>query len=186
MAEILQSSPHHLVWVDETGSDARSHIRKFGYSVRGIAPVCHRIVIRGKRVSARAAISNEELVRVELTYGTVTGERFADFIRGTLIPEMTPFDGSPKKSVIIMDNCTIHHTAAIKELLLDAGILVFFSPPYSPDLNPIEEAFSSVKYYLKQHDELLQSVTDPFPVIYSTFNSITPEKGNGWITHSGY
>ena len=99
---------------------------------------------------------------------------------------MTPFDGSPKKSVIIMDNCTIHHTAAIKELLLDAGILVFFLPPYSPDLNPIEEAFSSVKYYLKQHDELLQSITNPFPVIYSAFNSITPEKCNGWITHSGY
>ena len=71
-----------------------------------------------------------------------------------------------------MDNCTIHHTAAIKELLLDAGILVFFLPPYSPDLNPIEEAFSSVKYYLKQHDELLQSITNPFPVIYSAFNSI--------------
>ena len=61
-----------------------------------------------------AAISNEGLVGVELTYGTVTGERFADFIQETLIPEMTPFDGSPKKSVIIMDNCTIHHTAAIK------------------------------------------------------------------------
>ena len=75
---------------------ARSHICKFAYSVRGIGPVCHRIVIRGKRVSAIAAISNEELVGVELTYGTVTGERFADFIRGTLIPEMTPFYGSPK------------------------------------------------------------------------------------------
>ena len=185
MAEILQFS-HHLVWVDETGSDARSHIRKFGYSVRGIPPFCDRIVIHGKRVSAIAAISNEELVGVELTYSTVTGERFADFIRGTLTPEMTPFDGSPKKSVIIMDNCTINHTAAIKELLLDVGNLVFFLPPYSPDLNPIEEAFSSVKYYLKQHDELLQSITNPFPVIYSAFNSITPEKCNGWITHSGY
>lgn len=82
-----------MVWVDKTGSDARSDIRKFGYSVREIAPVCHRIVIRGKRVSAIAAISNEGLVGVELTYGTVTGERFADFIWGTLIPEMTPFDG---------------------------------------------------------------------------------------------
>ena len=48
MAEILQFSPHHLLWVDETGSDAKSHARKFGYSVRGIAPVCHRIVICGK------------------------------------------------------------------------------------------------------------------------------------------
>ena len=79
---------------------------------------------------------NEGLVGVELTYGTVTGEKFADFILGTLIPEMTPFNGSPKKSVIIMDNCTNNHTAAIKELLLDAGILILLLPPYSPDLNP--------------------------------------------------
>lgn len=58
---------------------------------------------------------------------------------------MEPFDGSPKKSVIIMDNCTIHHVHHVKQLLDDAGILLFFLPPYSPDFNQIEEAFSSVK-----------------------------------------
>uniref|UniRef100_A0A1X7UPY6 Tc1-like transposase DDE domain-containing protein n=1 Tax=Amphimedon queenslandica TaxID=400682 RepID=A0A1X7UPY6_AMPQE len=62
MAEILQFSPHHLVWIDETGSDARSLVRNFGYSLRGLPPVCHRMVRRGKRISAIAAISNKGLV----------------------------------------------------------------------------------------------------------------------------
>ena len=57
------------------------------------------------------------------------------------------------------------------------GVIVLFLPPYSPDLNPIESAFSCVKYYLKEHDELLQTIPDPFPVMYSSFqDTITAEK----------
>ena len=48
--------------------------------------------------------------------GTVNGDTFADFVCGTLIPEMEPFDGSVKKSVIIMDNCSIHHVNEVKSL----------------------------------------------------------------------
>ena len=74
----------------------------------------------------------------------------------------------------------------MKMLLEDAGILLIFLPPYSPDLMPIEEAFSSVKYYLKDHDELLQTVTDPFPIVHAAFNTITAKKCKGWISHCGY
>ena len=94
----------HFVWVDETGSDARDHIRKFGYQFQGIAPTYHRFLDRGKRISAIAAISDEGLVAVELIQGTVNSNFFSDFVRGTLIPEMEAFDGSVKKSVVIMDN----------------------------------------------------------------------------------
>lgn len=126
MSQALQFSSDYFVWVDETGSDARNHIRKFGYAMKGIPPVCHRIVARGKRISAIAAISNDGLLGVELVNGTVNGDTFADFIRGTLIPEMEPFNGSPKKSILIMDNCSIHHIQQVQDLLNDAGILVFF------------------------------------------------------------
>ena len=79
---------------------------------------------------------------------------------------MEPFDGSVKKSVMIMDNCSIHHVNKVKLLIDKAGILLFFLPPYNPDYNPIEFAFSSVKSYLKDHDDLLQSVNDPILRIY--------------------
>ena len=48
-----------------------------------------------------------------------------------------------------MDNCSIHHIQEVKNILLQAGILLLYLPPYSPDLNPAKELFSYVKYYLK-------------------------------------
>ena len=112
MAQVRQYDPEYFVWVDETGSDARNQMRMFGYTLLGLTPVYHRFLVRGKRISAIAAISSSGLVGVELTVGSVNAEKFADFIKGTLIPEMEPFDGSKKKSVVILDNCSIHHAEA--------------------------------------------------------------------------
>lgn len=61
IATMLQFQPQQFVWVDETGSDARNHIRKFGYQLRGLAPTYHRVLARGRRVSAIAAISMDGL-----------------------------------------------------------------------------------------------------------------------------
>ena len=55
---------------------------------------------------------------------------------------MNMFDGVSEKSIVIMDNCSIHHVAEVKRMFMDSGIAVFFLPPYSPDYNPIEETFS--------------------------------------------
>lgn len=97
---------------------------------------------------------------------------------------MNPFPGD--RSILVMDNCTIHHTDELKELVRNAGILLLFLPPYSPDLNPIEELFSYVKYYLKQHDEVIQVLEDITPILESAFHNVTSSQCNGWITHSGY
>ena len=85
-----------------------------------------------------------------------------------------------------MDNCSIHHVSSVKQLFNDAGILLLFLPPYSPDYNPIEELFSYVKHYLKEHDQLLQTVSDPYSIIKAAFTSITAELCQAWIGHSGY
>ena len=78
-----------------------------------------------------------------------SGSTFYNFVRGSLIPNMNPFDGSSPKSIVVMDNCSIHHVQEVANLFQSTGILVMFLPPYSPDYNPVEEAFSFVKYYLK-------------------------------------
>ena len=52
-------------------------------------------------------------------------------------------------SVVILDNASIHHTENVVKATEDIGVLVHFLPPYSPDLNPIEEAFSKMKYAMK-------------------------------------
>ena len=99
---------------------------------------------------------------------------------------MLPFDGINPKSVLIMDNCSVHHIPAVTTLLRQAGIVVLFLPPYSPDLNPIEEVFSYVKTYLRRHDSLLSAISDPSDVIKAAFESLTQDQCNSFITHSGY
>lgn len=118
--------------------------------------------------------------------GSIDGEVFADFVRGSLIPQMQSFDGDADKSVAVMDNCSIQHTETITHLLQEAGIVVIFLPPYSPDFNTIEFAFSHVKSYLSQHDELLQAISDPTPVISAAFESITSQHCKRWISNCGY
>ena len=83
---------------------------------------------------------------------------------------MSYYNGTNPHSIIIMDNCSVHHIAEVRDLLHQAGILVLFLPPYSPDLNPAEEAFSYVKSYLKKHDEMLQSAVPLSTVVHAALN----------------
>ena len=66
-----------------------------------------------------------------------------------LLPNRQPFDRTDKRSVFIMDNCSINHVDSITSLFEEAGVQVLFLLPYSLDSMPIEEAFSYIKAYLK-------------------------------------
>ena len=186
MAEIQFLDVNQLVWLDETGSDNRDRIRKFGYSLKGEPPIYNRILHRGERISAICAMSTDDLLTYTLTKGTVNGEKFLEFIQGTLIAEMLPYDGENPRSVLVLDNCSIHHVRPVTDTLRDMGILTLFLPSYSPDMNPVEELFSYFKYYLKDHDLILQAMRDPLPILRAGFDSVTAEQCNAWIRHAGY
>ena len=74
----------------------------------------------------------------------------------------------------------------VKELLKQAGIVVLFLPPYSSDLNPLEEAFSYFKGHLGKHDELLHSIPLPLDLIKRAFDSISEEHCQARILDSVY
>lgn len=186
MAHVLLYRREMFVWVDESGCDRRDAMRKYGYSIRGQTPVSHSFLARGSRISSIAAICSEGLLAAEYYTGTVNADVFYDYVAGALIPQMNKFDGSSDKSIVIMDNCTIHHVDKVLKLFQSVGILVIFLPPYSPDFNPIEETFSYVKYYMKANDHLIQSLSDPLPVLKHAFNSVTCKQCNAWISDSGY
>ena len=175
-----------FVWVDETGANNRDHIRKYGYEFRGMTPTCTRHLVRGKRTNAIVGLTSNGIIASEIFTTTVDGDAFFDYLRGSLLPMLQPFDGSSPNSILIMDNCSIHHISKVKELARQSGIVLLFLPPYSPDLNPVEEAFSYIKNYLRKHDQLLQVISDPTDVIQAAIDSITPDHCNGWINHSGY
>ena len=130
IAEVSMYKSNMLVFADETGKDGRDCLRRFGCALRGQTPQCSSDLRRGTRTSAIAAISASGVVGYELHTGNVRGEEFHDFVRGTLIPNMNPYDGEADNSILIMDNCAIHHVDKIVEELHSAGILVIFLPPY--------------------------------------------------------
>ena len=186
MSQIFLFKRDMFVWVDETGCDNRTYIRKFGYSLIGTTPTYTRLLARGQRYNAIAGMSSSKVIALEVKTGTVNGEDFFDFIRGTLIPQMLPFNGQNPNSILVLDNCAIHHITEVRDVLQSSGILTLFLPPYSPDLNPLEEAFSYVKQYMKKHDELLQIIPNPSTIINAAFDSITTHHTHAWISNAGY
>ena len=82
-----------------------------------------------------------------------------------MLPQLQLFYGTNPHSVVILDNCSIHHVESIHEFFEVSGVLLLFLTPYSPDLMPIAEAF-------KRHDDCMQATDDPLPIINAVFQSI--------------
>ena len=96
-------------------------------------------------MSAIAFLSVHGILDCKMVTGSVDGELFYDFIQASLLPHLMPFNGRNPHSVVVMDNCSIHHVDETVKMIPEVGALILFLPPYSPDHNPIEEAFSKVK-----------------------------------------
>jgi len=97
------------------------------------------------------------MLDVYTTTGSVDEEVFLDFLEKSVLPHLLPFNGVDPHSILLMDNASIHHTDGVISLFQSIGALVHFIPPYSQDLNPIEECFSKVKAFPKAHDNEMQA-----------------------------
>ena len=187
MAEVSMYDPRMLLWIDESGCDRRNCLRKRAYSPRGITPRHHCLMMRGTRYSAIPIMSVEGIHDVSLFEGNVNGARFEHFLRNSLLPILQPFNYVNKHSVVIMDNASIHHIDSIVNLIeTQVGARLLFLPPYSPDLNPLEEVFGQVKAIMKNNTSLFQVSTCPRALLTLAFNMVTIEDCTSYITHSGY
>lgn len=183
-ADISVYSPEMLVFIDETGTDRRNTLRRYGYSIRGKPAKDHTLLVRGARISAIACMSLAGLLDVKTHRGTVDSGVFYSFVQTHLLPILMPYNGINPHSVVILDNCSIHHVEEIIRAIEDVGALVNFLPPYSPDLNPIEELFSKVKTTLKSLEADISHITDLETLLLSSFTSVTVEDCNAWINDS--
>ena len=145
MAEISIYDPAMLIWIDESGFDNQNSVRRFGYSLRGMRPVDHRLLVRGVRYSAIPVMSTSGIHDIYLAEGSVNGERFECFVKTCLLPVLSPYNGINHHSIVIMDNASIHHVAPVVRLIESTGAKLVFLPPYSPDLNPLEPVFGTSK-----------------------------------------
>lgn len=137
-----------LVFVDESGCDQRGVLRRTGWAPLGVTPVEVSWFRREKRYQILPPYTQDGIIFARVFQGSTTAEVFEEFIE-QLLPFMNPWP--QKNSVLVTDNASIHHSARIKQMCRDADVRLVFLPPYSPDLNPIEEFFAELKAFLKRN-----------------------------------
>ncbi|KAJ8508493.1 hypothetical protein ONZ45_g9242 [Pleurotus djamor] len=172
-----------IVVVDESSKDERTLFRRYGHAPKGQRAATSAPFVRGDRYSLVAAMGLDGYIGTRVVEGAVDGDEFLDFIVNDVLPKMNPFPQD--KSVLIMDNCAIHKSEILRELIEARGVVLIFLPPYSPDFNPIEESFSCVKAWIRRHWDIMQN-EDPYIGLYSATTSVTAEKAKEWFRHSGY
>lgn len=97
---------------------------------------------------------------------------------------MNPFPG--KNSVLVLDNAKIHHDQELLDYLDAFGVNIVFLPPYSPDLNPIESTFSTIKQFLKRYRYFVDISYNPIYPLLLACSQITPQMAKGYFRGSGY
>jgi len=172
--------PEMLMFCDEAAKNERTSGRRRGWSLVGTRCIQRRCFVRGQRYSILPVLTLDGIIAHDIIEGSVTTEKFVTFLREFVIPLTNPYPGP--RSVLVVDNCSIHHAEEIRVLVEDeAHCKLIFLPPYSPDYNPIEQAFSSIKAYLRRHwHERTLSVID------HACHQITPAKAASYFRASGY
>jgi DDE superfamily endonuclease len=180
--------PEQLVFADESHFNRLTLRRPYAWSKRGERASRHEIQFRGAKYSILPALSLDGILHLEVVENAVTGDVFRHFVEG-LLPRMNKWP--LPNSVLVVDNASIHKVAGIRELVEECGMRLMFLPAYSPDLNPIELAFSSIKAWLRQNrnfvnQEMQGEEGTVYNALWQAVYSVNPEKARGWYLHCGY
>jgi transposase len=170
--------PEDLVFVDECGV-ATNLVRLYGRAPRGERAVGHAPYGRWERLTIFGGLS------LALGLGACMSIAWAAdtlatvaFVEHVLAPTLHP------GQVVVLDNLSPHKAARVRELIEAAGCRLLLLPPYSPDFNPIEQAWSKLKALLRglgaRTTEALEAA------LTRVLNAITTADTHGWFAHCGY
>ena len=110
--------------------------------------------------------------------GPINGAIFLAWVRQFLVPTLRPGDA------VVLDNLGSHKSQAVRRAIREAGAHLLFLPPYSPDLNPIEQVFAKLKTLLRKADE--RSVAAVWNRIGTLLESFSQTECANYIRHAGY
>lgn len=110
--------------------------------------------------------------------GPINGLSFLAYVVQFLVPTLRPGD------IVVMDNLGSHKGAAIRRAIRAAGAKLIFLPPYSPDLNPIEQVFAKLKALLRK--AAARSVEDTWKAIGSLLDNFSAEECANYLVNAGY
>ena len=169
--------PDRLVFLDETWTTTNMT------RLRGRAPSGVRLVMPAphghwKTTTFIAALRADGLTAPLVVGGAINGEMFEAYIRQFVAPTLTPGD------VVVMDNLDCHKRAGVREAIEAAGCRLLFLPPYSPDLNPIEQAFAKLKALLRKAGE--RTFEGLWRRLGRLVGEFSPRECRNFLSHSGY
>ena len=173
----LDLDPHTLVFIDETGAStkmARLHGRApRGERLRAAIPHGH-----WKTTTFVGALRLTGMTAPMVLDGPMTAEWFLAYTEQVLAPTLRPGD------VVILDNLPAHKGNAVREAVEAAGATLFFLPPYSPDFNPIENAFAKLKTLLRK--AAARTIDQLWRIIGNCLDAFTPEECANYFAAAGY
>lgn len=176
-AEAATVDPSDLVWLDETGSHL-GYTPAHAWAPRGERAHAHAPRNRGENKTVVAALTLDGVGPALRFDGAITTARFEGYVRHVLAPVLRP------GQVVVADNLRAHHSARARAAIEARGARLRHLPAYSPDLNPIEHAFSKLKQALRRAaprtDDDLRAAT------WAALATITPDDVRGWVAHCGY
>lgn len=169
--------PARFVFLDETGTTTNM-ARRYGRSPLGerlVAAVPHG---HWRATTFVAGLRQSGVVAPLVLDGPMTGPAFRAYVEQFLAPALTPGD------VVVLDNLAAHKVAGIRQALAAVGASLLYLPPYSPDLNPIEQLFAKLKALLRKaaartRDEL-------WSTIGRLLATIPPADCINYLGHCGY
>ena len=127
--------------------------RKYAWAPVNTRSELTRLLKRSKRWNILPAYDIHGYFACRIKQGSFNTESFNDFVRHDVLPYCGRADLYQDRSVIVMDSASIHSNEELKQMCNDAGVLLEYLPPYSPDLNPIESSFSVLKARIRRHQD---------------------------------
>ena len=176
-ADQPELDPARLVFIDETGtSTAMARLRgraKRGRRVVGRVPWGH-----WKTMTFVAALRHDAITAPFVIDRAMIGAIFLEYIRQCLLPTLSPGD------IVVMDNLPAHKGAAVRQIIEAAGAELRYLPVYSPDLNPIEQAFAKLKAHLRKAQE--RSIEALCQRIGKLLDLFEPRECTNFFLNAGY
>jgi transposase len=169
--------PDHLVFIDETGTSTNM-ARLRGRTARGerlIGKVPHG---HWKTTTFVAALRSTALTAPCVIDGPMNGSAFLAYVQQILAPTLSPGD------IVVLDNLSSHKVPGVREAVEATGAQLLYLPPYSPDLNPIEQLFAKLKALLRKAAE--RSRDGLWNRIANLLGAFTPGECANYFRNSGY
>jgi transposase len=169
--------PTKLVFIDETWIKTNmAPLRGWGPAgrrLRGFAPYGH-----WNTLTFLGALRCDRLTAPCVFDGPINGQLFRAYVEQQLVPTLRPGD------IVIMDNLGSHKSAVIRKIIQAADARLWFLPPYSPDLNPIEQAFAKIKHWMRIAQK--RSISDTWRHIGNLVDTITTDECANYLANAGY